>query len=96
MLSQFDLVRAIGAVVFAAVGFFISKGVPYPKSWGAWVLWALGALIAGHVFPTVILVGYKSTGLYFCDALQGLGIGILAGFMIHRGSRERSPSETNK
>jgi hypothetical protein len=95
MSPDFDVVRAIAAIAFAVVGFFVSKGLPNPKSWVAWVVWALGALLAGHVLPTVVLVGYKNTGVYFCDALQGLGIGILAGFMIAGKSKGQAQSSNS-
>jgi hypothetical protein len=92
MSADFDIVRAIAAVAFAAVGMFIAKGLPHPKSSVAWIVWALGALLAGHVLPTVILVQFKGTGVYFCDALQGLGIGILAGFLIVGKSKTQMAS----
>ena len=95
MLPDFDLVRAIVSVAFAVVGFFVSKSLPHPRTSVAWVVWALGALLAGHVLPTVVLIAFKGTGIYFCDALQGLGIGILAGFMIKGKSKTQALSSNS-
>jgi hypothetical protein len=92
MSPDFDFVRAIAAVAFAVVGIFVSKSLPHPRTSVAWVVWALGALLAGHVLPTVVLIAFKGTGIYFCDALQGFGIGILAGFMITGKSKAQAVS----
>jgi hypothetical protein len=92
---SFDIVRAIGAIVFAVVGYFISSKLPSPKSWVAWVVWALGALLAGQVLPTVPVLGFMSSRVYFSDALQGLGIGILVGFMIAGKSKGQTQSSNS-
>ena len=64
------------------MGYLVSSKLPAPKRISSWVLFVLAILLANSVMVSARLIGIGDTGIYFNNALQGLGLGILCGFVV--------------
>jgi len=83
------IMRAVSAILFAGIGYLVSSKIPAPQKVLSWVVFTLGILLSNYVMVSTIVFGFGSTGIYFNNSLQGLGAGILCGFIIRGKAQAR-------
>jgi hypothetical protein len=82
MSASEGIMRLVSAVLFGGMGYLLSSKLPAPTRILSWVLFVLAILVADHVMISTRLIGIGDSGIYFNNALQGLGLGILCGFVV--------------
>ena len=71
-------------LVFAVIGWLIFRGMKAPKKWWAWVLVILAVIVASYIGTSIILFSFPGFEVHLNDCLQGLGFGVIAGFVIKK------------
>jgi heme A synthase len=69
---------------FAVIGWLLIRGSKPPTKWWAWVLILLATIVAGTIGISTVVVGWPGFEVHLNDCLQGLGFGVIAGFVIKR------------
>ena len=83
------IMRAVSAILFAGIGYLLSSKIPAPRKVLSWVVFIAGILLSNYVMASAYIIGFGSTGIYFNNSLQGLGLGILCGFIIRGKAQPR-------
>jgi hypothetical protein len=82
MWSTEGIMRIVSAILFAGIGYLLSSKIPAPRKVFSWVVFILGILLSNYVMVSTLIFGFGTTGIYFNNSLQGLGAGILCGFIV--------------
>ena len=77
------ILRLVAFVVLAAVGYEISKRVPAPKRSLVWIVCLAATIMAGYVGVSARLFAVQGLILYANNSLQGLGFGLISGWIAH-------------
>jgi hypothetical protein len=74
--------RIVTTILFAGIGYLFSSKIPAPRNVFSWVVFVFGILLSGNVMVYVFIIAIGDTGIYLNNSLQGLGAGILCGFIV--------------
>jgi uncharacterized membrane protein YczE len=89
MSSTESLMRIVSSVLFAGIGYLFSSKIPAPRTVFSWVVFVLAILLAGGVMVKTLIVSVGDFGVYFNNSLQGLGMGVLCGFIVRGRAQVR-------
>ena len=77
-----DVMRAVSTILFAVLGYLLSAKLPAPRKVLWWGVFIAGIWFVNYVMVSTLLIGVFGEGIYLNNALQGLGLGILFGFIV--------------
>ncbi len=79
------IMRLVAGVLFAGLGYVVSRKIPRESKIAAWVVFALGALLASDILRHVSIIAIDDYSFYLSSSLYGFGVGVLAGFIGKKG-----------
>jgi len=79
-----SLSRFFTYLVFMGVGYLISTRLPTPHRPATWIALIAATLAVGFVGNNTALVAAFGIVVYMNALLQGIGIGLISGFLIHQ------------
>lgn len=86
--------RILTLIAFAAIGYwFVAPRLNPPRYLVGWMVLVLAVVLAGIVCVSARMVAVNDTGIYFNNLAQGLGLGILAGFLVRRRAQPATASD---
>ena len=84
------VMRFVSTLIFAGLGYVVSRRIPLESKITAWVVFVLGAVLASDGMRNVWIVAIDKYAIYLNSSLYGLGLGILIGFLA-----KKSPQQTS-
>jgi hypothetical protein len=88
MLLTESLSRFFTYLVFMGVGYLISTRLHTPHRPATWAALIVAILAAGFIGTNTALLSAFGAAIYLNALLQGLGIGLLAGFLMHQDQQQ--------
>jgi hypothetical protein len=79
-----SLSRFMTYLVFMGIGYLISTRLPTPHRPATWSALIVATLAVGYVGTNTELLSAFGIVVYLNALLQGIGIGLLAGFLTHQ------------
>jgi hypothetical protein len=80
------VMRFVSTLVFAGLGYVVSRHIPVESKITAWVVFVLGAILASDGMRDVWIIAIDKYAIYLNSSLYGLGLGILMGFLAKKKS----------
>ena len=84
------VMRFVSTLIFAGLGYVVSRRIPLESKITAWVVFVLGAVLASDGMRNVWIIAIDKYAIYLNSSLYGLGLGILIGFLA-----KKSPQPTS-
>jgi hypothetical protein len=84
------VMRFVSTLIFAGLGYVVSRHVPLESKITAWVVFVLGAVLASDGMRDIWIVAIDKYAIYLNSSLYGLGLGILMGFLGKKTSQPTS------
>jgi hypothetical protein len=81
------VMRFVSALIFAGLGYVVSRSIPAESKITAWIVFILGAVLASEGLRDVWIIAIDKYAIYLSSSLYGLGLGILMGFLAKRKSQ---------
>jgi hypothetical protein len=81
------VMRFVSTLIFAGLGYVVSRRVPLESKITAWVVFVLGAVLASDGMRNVWIIAIDKYAIYLNSSLYGLGLGILMGFLAKKTSQ---------
>jgi hypothetical protein len=76
------ILRLMAFAILAAIGYQISRMVPAPRRSLVWIACLAATVMAGYVGVSAKLVAIQGLILYASNSLQGLGFGLISGWLV--------------
>ena len=84
------VMRFVSTLIFAGLGYVVSRRIPVESKITAWVVFVLGAILASDGMRNVWIIAIDKYAIYLNSSLYGLGLGILMGFLAKKTSQPTS------
>ena len=88
------IMRFVSTLLFAGLGYVVSHKIPFESKVTAWLTFILGAALATGSLRDIWIVAVDQYAIYLNNALYGLGLGVLMGF-VQRGKHKPTNADVH-
>ena len=76
------VLRIIAFLVFAVIGFYLSRRLSAPRHSLGWVAWLMAFVFFGYFGVSTRLIAIQGFAFYLNNSLQGITFGLISGWLM--------------